>query len=81
MGLCRGQRLPGRDPSLLCHHFQAELITVDIESLRPLTYGEGRRYTRRAYLIYDGSHFDPLTCAAGADAPESSGQCNCTLVG
>jgi hypothetical protein len=35
-------------------------------------YGEGNKYPRRVYLIYDGLHYDPMALAQSEQSPESN---------
>ncbi len=47
--------------AILSEHFRCEVASFDIQSNRVDLYGEGNRYGRRVYLIYDGF----VDCACG----------------
>lgn len=40
--------------AILSEHYRCEVASFDIQTNRVDLYGEGNRYTRRVYLIYDG---------------------------
>ncbi|GAB0491117.1 hypothetical protein MMPV_002365 [Pyropia vietnamensis] len=44
--------------AVLAAHFQMELASADIQSGRLDVFGEGAGYATRAYLLYDGIHYD-----------------------
>lgn len=46
--------------AILSEIFGVEIAAVDIKTLRLDIYGQDQCYTSRAYLIYDGIHYDPL---------------------
>ncbi|XP_039249904.2 ubiquitin thioesterase OTU1-like [Styela clava] len=46
--------------AILSEIFKVEIAAVDIKSLRLDIYGQDKSYSSRAYLIYDGIHYDPL---------------------
>ena len=59
-------RVWGRGAQVLCQHYCCLISCVDVQSLRVDQYGEGSGYQRRVLLIYDGIHYDPLSCAPAA---------------
>ena len=48
--------------NILAHHYQVEIMAIDVQSLTPLCYGKGPGITKRVFLIYDGIHYDALAC-------------------
>jgi len=50
----------GIEVSILSEEYQTEICTFDILSKVPFCYGEGKGYTQKVYLIYDGLHYDAL---------------------
>lgn len=46
--------------AVLAAHFQMELASADIQSGRLDVFGEGAGYPTRAYLLYDGIHYDAV---------------------
>lgn len=50
----------GIELSVLSNRFACEIIAVEIRNAQPVCFGEGRGYTKRAYLLYDGLHYDPV---------------------
>ena len=50
---------------ILADHYRAEIVSVDIQSGLETRYGEGRGYTRRCFLLFDGIHYDATEAAAG----------------
>jgi len=47
----------------LSEHYQAEVCAFDTQTCREDHYGEDKNYTRRALIIYTGSHYDALALA------------------
>lgn len=57
---------------ILSQYYGAEIVAIEIKSQHSYVYGEGKSYTRRIYVLYDGVHYDAIAGAAGtASAPES----------
>ncbi len=50
----------GIEVSILSKHYNTEIDVVDTQSVRIDRFGEDQSYYRRALLIYDGIHYDPL---------------------
>lgn len=50
----------GIELTLLASHFQCEFSAVMVNTQRVFTFGTGAGYTRRAYLVWDGIHYDPI---------------------
>ena len=46
--------------SILSKYYNTEIDVVDTQSIRIDRFGEDQSYYRRALLIYDGIHYDPL---------------------
>ncbi len=46
--------------AVLAGHFKMELASADIQSGRLDVFGEGAGYATRAYLLYDGIHYDAI---------------------
>jgi len=56
--------------AILSHYYRSEICVFDTQTLRKDLYGQDSNYTNRVYLIYDGSHYDPLALSFAPDAPE-----------
>src|SRR6056297_633616 len=57
---------------ILSQYYGCEVVAIEIKSAHAYVYGEGKNYSRRIYLLYDGVHYDALAMAAGSPtAPES----------
>ncbi|GAB5030451.1 ubiquitin thioesterase otu1-like [Nannochloropsis oceanica] len=57
---------------VLSQYYGCEIVAVEIKSVHAYVYGEGKNYSRRIYVLYDGVHYDALAMAAGSPtAPES----------
>lgn len=54
--------------AIFAKHFKVELAAFDIKTSRMYCYGEDDHYELRAYLLYDGIHYDPLALALGGEA-------------
>ena len=50
--------------AIIAAHFKCELAAVDVQSSRVYVYGEGQSFTKRAFLVYDGIHYDALALNA-----------------
>lgn len=46
--------------AILSEFLQLEIAVVGIQTLVSLVYGQGGGYSKRIYLIYDGSHYDAV---------------------
>ena len=42
-----------------------QIVTVDVQTLQ--TYNYGQEYPQRVYLIFDGTHYDPLALDGGGE--------------
>jgi hypothetical protein len=40
--------------------FKLEVVAIDVKSGVPMTFGEGKGYSNRIYLLYDGIHYDAI---------------------
>jgi len=49
---------------LLSSRLGVELVAIEVKSGRPYRFGAGRGYARRAFLIFDGAHYDAVHCEA-----------------
>lgn len=47
--------------------FNIVITSIDIETLKMYNFGENMNYTNRCYIIYNGSHYDPLVFATDED--------------
>jgi len=54
---------------VLAEHYSTELGAVDCQTQRVDLFGEGRGFTERVLLVYDGVHYDLLARAPFAGAP------------
>ena len=45
---------------ILSEYFHVELDVVDVQTLRIDKFGHGKGYSDKAYMIYNGIHYDPL---------------------
>ena len=43
---------------ILSDYLKSEIVAVDIMNVRFDTFGEGKGYSQRVYLIYSGIHYD-----------------------
>nr|XP_032819322.1 ubiquitin thioesterase OTU1 [Petromyzon marinus] len=55
--------------SILARFYECEICVADTQTLRVDRFGEGSGYARRALLIYDGIHYDPLELSPVDGAP------------
>jgi len=46
--------------AILADYFESEIAVVDVRTLNVHAYGQGKQFPRRAYLLYDGLHYDAL---------------------
>lgn len=61
---------------ILCRHYRCEIAAFDIRTKRCDVYGQEEQYASRCLVLYDGLHYDALSVAAFADAPE---EIDCTM--
>ena len=47
--------------------FNIVITSIDIKTLKMYNFGENMNYTNRCYIIYNGSHYDPLVFAINED--------------
>ncbi len=55
---------------ILSEYYSAELAAVDVQTNRVDIFGQERGYSQRAFLLYDGIHYDALACVLFAGAPQ-----------
>ena len=60
----------GIEVAILAEHFGAEIATFDVQTQRVDTFGQGKGRSTRAYLLYDGVHYDLIVKALFDGAPE-----------
>ncbi|CAE7364559.1 Yod1 [Symbiodinium microadriaticum] len=53
--------------SIYSEHLAAEIAVVDIETNNVYIYGNGRGFSKRYYVLYDGIHYDALVLGTGDD--------------
>lgn len=51
--------------AILSDYYEAEIAAVDVQTTNLYIYGQGKGYTRRAYLAYNGIHYDCLVGTPG----------------
>ena len=56
--------------AILSEHYAVEIAAFDCATQRVDTYGQGRGYTSRVLLVYDGIHYDLLVRELFSGAPE-----------
>jgi ubiquitin thioesterase OTU1 len=56
----------GIELKVLAEESGVELVAIDLKSGRQHVFGEGLGFLSRAYLLFDGSHYDPLVVQIGA---------------
>jgi ubiquitin thioesterase OTU1 len=44
----------------LAQFYATEIAAIDVQTLHTYVYGEGKRFTERVYLVYNGIHYDAL---------------------
>eukprot|EP00891_Asterochloris_glomerata_P008252 jgi/Astpho2/8252/e_gw1.00122.132.1_t len=49
--------------SILARHYQREIAAHDIQTKRVDVYGQDAGYSERCMVIYDGLHYDALSCS------------------
>eukprot|EP01027_Heterolobosea_sp_BB2_P016749 GEZU01023801.1.p2 GENE.GEZU01023801.1~~GEZU01023801.1.p2 ORF type:complete len:234 (-),score=59.14 GEZU01023801.1:1008-1709(-) len=60
--------------SILSFLYSVEIVAFDTQTQREDKYGEDMGYSRRALIMYTGSHYDALALAPYGGAVESSDQ-------
>ncbi|XP_051149647.1 OVARIAN TUMOR DOMAIN-containing deubiquitinating enzyme 2 isoform X2 [Andrographis paniculata] len=56
--------------AILADYYGREIAAYDIQTTRCDLYGQGKNYTERVMLIYDGLHYDALAKSPIEEAPE-----------
>ncbi|TXG67777.1 hypothetical protein EZV62_009052 [Acer yangbiense] len=60
--------------SILADYYGREIAAYDIQTTRCDLYGQGKKYSERVMLIYDGLHYDALAMSPFDGAPEEFDQ-------
>jgi ubiquitin thioesterase OTU1 len=60
----------GIELAILCGHFGSEIAAFDIQTQRVDLFGQGHDYATRAYLLYDGVHYDLVVKQLFDGSPE-----------
>ena len=60
----------GIEIAILAKHFASEIAAFDIQTCRCDVFGQGLGYTTRAYLLYDGVHYDLIVKQLFDGAPQ-----------
>ncbi|KAJ4833022.1 OTU protein [Turnera subulata] len=60
--------------SILADYYGREIAAYDIQTTRCDLYGQEKKYSERAMLIYDGLHYDALAMSPAEGAPEEFDQ-------
>ncbi|KAL1524705.1 hypothetical protein AB1Y20_019590 [Prymnesium parvum] len=55
--------------AVLSEHYKSEIAAFDCQTQRVHIFGEGQGFLQRAFLIYDGIHYDALAKQLFPDAP------------
>jgi hypothetical protein len=58
--------------SILSEHYQREIAAYDIRTGRCDCYGQGRGFTERGMLLYDGLHYDAMAVQSSPGAGEAT---------
>ncbi|KAJ3334039.1 hypothetical protein HDU76_012569 [Blyttiomyces sp. JEL0837] len=56
--------------AIFATHYQTEIVSIDISTLRADRFGQGMQYPRVAYVMYSGIHYDAVALMPAAEAPE-----------
>lgn len=56
--------------SILADYYGREIAAYDVQTSRCDLYGQGKGYTERVMLIYDGLHYDALALSPFEGAPD-----------
>lgn len=54
---------PSQAAFVTCRYYQKEIAAYDIQTKRVDIYGQEDGYTERAFILYDGLHYDALAQA------------------
>ena len=65
----------GIELAVLAEHFNTELAAFDIQSQRVDTFGSTNGYSQRAFLLYDGIHYDALVKVTRVERSLLAGAC------
>ncbi|KAF6002714.1 hypothetical protein F1559_002180 [Cyanidiococcus yangmingshanensis] len=57
---------------IFANHFGIQIASFDVRTTRMDVFGESAAYPCRAYLCYDGIHYDPLALRSYEQEPEDS---------
>lgn len=60
---CAAGAAGGIELGILSMHYKCEIVAADIESMHLLVLGAGMGFTRKAYLLYSGKHYDAIVRA------------------
>lgn len=60
--------------AILAEYYGREIAAYDIQTTRCDLYGQGKSYSERVMLIYDGLHYDALAISPFEGAPEEFDQ-------
>ena len=66
----------GIEVAILAEHFQSEIAAFDVQTQRVDVFGQGKGRSTRAYLLYDGVHYDLIVKQLFDGAPED---CDVTI--
>ncbi|CAI9787819.1 unnamed protein product [Fraxinus pennsylvanica] len=64
----------GIELAILAEYYGLEIAAYDIQTTRCDLYGQGKNYSERVMLIYDGLHYDALAMSPVEGAPEEFDQ-------
>jgi ubiquitin thioesterase OTU1 len=51
---------------ILATRLALELVAIEVKSGRPYRFGAGLGFARRAFLIFDGAHYDAVHCESSS---------------
>lgn len=58
--------------AVLSDHFSTQIVAWDIQTLKPLRFGEAKGHKQCVHLVYDGIHYDALALSILEDVPPES---------
>jgi ubiquitin thioesterase OTU1 len=58
----------------LSNQYKVEIVSFDTQTCREDVYGQDKNYSRRAFIIYTGAHYDALALAEHGGASEDKDQ-------
>ena len=61
----------GVELSILASHFRCELAAIEVRTQTVYVFGESGGFTRRAYLVWDGIHYDMIVRSNGDGTHET----------